>query len=110
MIYLIRGSVNGARPDSYLVPEEDLVVRYRTKYRATGRTPGGVFREVEADGKDRTTFEISGREGRARNARGAARSYRRHIVAKADLRAVVQGPYGAAGGGGRGDRRGDRGP
>lgn len=88
--YLIRGSVNGARKDTYLVPEEDLIVRYQARFRPTGRRLGGIFTEVSLAEADRTSFMLSGREGRARNAHGAARSYRHHIVAKADLRAVVR--------------------
>lgn len=60
-MYLLRKDGN---PVSYVLTEQLRVV-FRRKVRATGRTIGGMFREVEDAGVDETRLEIcpAGQEG-----------------------------------------------
>jgi hypothetical protein len=91
-MYLIRV---GHKPDTrntYLVPEDELRVSYPIVHRDTGRMIGGLFREVERDGIDKSQLELSGlvRNGHTTNPFGHEARYRYHRLRKSAVRNHVR--------------------
>lgn len=93
-IYLIRGGDKHHYRYTFTVPADELSAHYPIKHRDTGRTIGGLFREVEADGHDKERIELNSTgtttEGNTRNAKGSRVPMRHFDVRWPDLKTHVR--------------------